>query len=110
MNTTAASNQSRSLVCRTLLNNVLDSVTNSTIYGAVTYTGTARRVRLFVIVNGHLQEITYTAAVGHGFSLNDKGILVRGTGFCAVQHLVEKINVRITLAKHFDAQSLGGAL
>lgn len=102
--TTTVTNPSR------LFNNLLDSVTNATIYGTVTYTGTARRVRLFVVINGHIQEITNIAAVTCDFSINDKGILVRGSGFCAVQHLVERIRVRVRVGTSFDAQSLGGAL
>lgn len=63
---------------------------NQIVYGLVQAVGTSRRVRLFIVLDGRIQEITGRVKIVNGMRTDSQDrLIVTGTGFNAVSHIVE---------------------
>jgi hypothetical protein len=69
------------------------------------FSGLTRWVRVFLVENGDIVDVTFYAAHVTGWRLADKSgrweMAVRGCGFSAEEHTVETINHRLGLPDGF---------
>jgi hypothetical protein len=69
------------------------------------YSGLTRRLRLFVVEDGDLLDVTYYVGMAAGLPLADSDgvwvVKVSGFGFCAAQHVTDELNYHLGLPPAF---------
>ena len=80
---------------------------NMRIYGRVTHRGTRRVILEIARLNENgtpkIDDITYYAGLATGSRLSkDNEIIVPGSGFCAIQHVVDNLACALSMALDYE--------